>query len=189
MTLARYRCDRWQEVRCVLGRVSSWGVWGFEYLITAPCLNLLLALSFTPRHTAADPRDAWPVHVVVPSSSSFASVLLLRRKKVAHSADALLHEGLPVTKSATRPFPLQPEPKYIMRTDVQYTMPSPPLGAASNLAEQDEALGEEPKDLETNLKDPQAGQQLTVELSSDPEARAKQLALLRQYGYDTTSFE
>jgi len=170
------------------------GTWAWSANDRVSHLSVLLYLTddFQGGGTRLDPIGASlkvEVRPVAGSALCFGQSFQLGRKKVAHSADALLHEGLPVTKSATRPFPLQPEPKYIMRTDVQYTMPSPPLGAASNLAEQDEALGEEPKDLETNLKDPQAGQQLTVELSSDPEARAKQLALLRQYGYDTTSFE
>jgi hypothetical protein len=29
---------------------------------------------------------------------------------------------------------------------------------------------------------------MTVEISSDPETRAKQLALLRSYGYDTSAY-
>jgi hypothetical protein len=36
--------------------------------------------------------------------------------------------------------------------------------------------------------DPQAAQSMTIELSTDPAARAKQLSLLEEYGYDVSSY-
>ena len=39
-----------------------------------------------------------------------------------------------------------------------------------------------------DLSDPQAAQSMTIELSDDPETRAKQLELLKEYGYDVSQF-
>ena len=75
---------------------------------------------------------------------------------------------------------MRPAAKYIMRTDVCYSMPPPPEVST---------MDESPAETASSLKDPQAAQQTTVELSSDPDQRRQQLALLKEYGYDTSQFE
>ena len=105
----------------------------------------------------------------------FAQSFSFGRPGVPHSPDALLHEGMPVIVPPGRPLLARPAAKYVMRTDVCYTMPPP-------------AEMEERGAAEATLNDPQATQQMTVEISSDPETRAKQLALLRSYGYDTSAY-
>jgi hypothetical protein len=79
---------------------------------------------------------------------------------------------------AARPLFMKPPAKYVLRTDVQYTMPIPPTAThkAADCAT-------------SSLNDPQAAQSMTIELSEDPETRAQQLELLKSYGYDVSSFE
>ena len=68
----------------------------------------------------------------------------------------MLHEGLPSRGPAA---------KYVLRTDVGYTMPTPPPG--------------EPRADDASLLDPQVGE-ATFELSSDAEEREQQLRQLQQ---------
>jgi len=114
------------------------------------------------------------------SALCFGQDFKLGRSGVSHAEGALLHEGLPLTApvAGSRPLFMKPAAKYVLRTDVQYTMPCPP--AAAPAATIDDAALE--------LKDPQAAQSMTIELSEDPETRAKQLQLLKDYGYDVSEF-
>lgn len=122
----------------------------------------------------------------VGSALCFGQSFKLGRAGVAHSPDALLHEGLPVVSPAGRPLFLKPAAKYILRTDVCYTMPPPPKEAAEASLE---AWREEADGTRGQQIDPRASQQMEVELSSDKEIRAKQLAALKEAGYDTSGFE
>jgi len=115
------------------------------------------------------------------SALCFGQSFKLGRTGVSHSADALLHEGMPLAPldcMAARPLFMKPPAKYVLRTDVQYTMPIPPTAThkAADCAT-------------SSLNDPQAAQSMTIELSEDPETRAQQLELLKSYGYDVSSFE
>ena len=82
---------------------------------------------------------------------------------MAHSPDALLHEGLPFVSPAGRPLFLKPAAKYILRTDVCYTMPPPPKEAAEASLE---AWREKADGTRGQQIDPRASQQMEVELSS-----------------------
>jgi hypothetical protein len=115
---------------------------------------------------------------VTGSALCFGQSFKLGRNGVAQSTDAILHEGVPLAAKKDRPLFLNPPAKYVLRTDIQYTMPYPPPSAKP------------PSDCEimTSLMDPQAAQSMTIELSTDPAARAKQLSLLEEYGYDVSSY-
>jgi hypothetical protein len=130
--------------------------------------------------TESSPRIA-----VAPATGSvlcFGQSFKLGRNGVAHSADALLHEGMPLAAKEGRPLFLQPPAKYVLRTDIQYTMPYPPPRERPRAtAAQSDIVTSSPE----RLEDPQAAQAMTIELSTDPAARAKQLALLESMG--TTS--
>jgi hypothetical protein len=129
--------------------------------------------------TASSPRIA--VAPVTGSALCFGQSFKLGRNAVVQSADALLHEGVPLTAKEGRPLFLQPPAKYVLRTDIQYTMPYPPP------AERPQS-GYEIMTSPGRLEDPQAAQLMTIELAKDPAARAKQLALLEEYGYDVSSY-
>ena len=93
----------------------------------------------------------------------------------------------------SRPLFMKPAAKYVLRTDVQYTMPLPPdesLAAACAETSGVESGGDAADEAadESRLKDPQAAQSMTIELSDDPVTRAKQLELLKEYGYDVSQF-
>jgi hypothetical protein len=129
---------------------------------------------------SGQPRFA--VTPVTGSALCFGQTFKLGRAGVQHSQDAMLHEGLPVVSLRDRPKMMRAPPKYILRTDVCYTMPTPPIPAPSE-GRQDADSSEK------SLADPRAPEEKTVELSADPEIRAKQLALLKEYGYDVSAFE
>ena len=115
------------------------------------------------------------------SALCFGQSFKLGRTGVSHSADALLHEGMPLGPldgMATRPLFMKPPAKYVLRTDVQYTMPTPPT-----------ATHKAADGATSNLNDPQAAQSMTIELSEDQETRAQQLELLKSHGYDVSPFE
>ena len=113
----------------------------------------------------------------------FGQSFKLGRTGVAHSHDSMLHEGRPVTSLPDRPLMMLESPKYILRADVCYTMPPP----AKQQPYLDQKTGIDP-DRGTTI-DPRAPQQMQVELSTDPEIRYKQLALLKEYGFDISQFE
>ena len=129
--------------------------------------------------SASSPRIA--VTPVTGSALCFGQSFKLGRKGVAQSTDAMLHEGVPLTAKEGRPLFLNPPAKYVLRTDIQYTMPYPPPSATP-------PSGVEIMTSPGRLADPQAAQSMTIELSKDPAARAKQLALLEEYGYDVSSY-
>jgi len=133
------------------------------------------------RRTASSPRVA--VAPVTGSALCFGQSFKLGRNGVAQSSDAMLHEGLPLTALEGRSLFLLPPAKYVLRTDIQYTMPYP---APSARAEGGSTAS--PGTLHGTLEDPQAAQSMTIELSRDPETRAKQLLLLEDYGYDVSSY-
>ena len=128
--------------------------------------------------TMSSPRIA--VAPVTGSALCFGQSFKLGRNGMAQSSDALLHEGMPLTANEDRPLVLQPPAKYVLRTDIQYTMPRPPPSGPQSGCEIMTSQG--------RLEDPQAAQSMTIELSTDPVARAKQLALLEEYGYDVSSY-
>jgi len=84
----------------------------------------------------------------------FPQSLRLGRPDVAQAPSSILHEGLPSKGPAS---------KYVLRTDVSYTMP-PPAGKPAS---------------EANLLDPQVGEAL-FDLSSDPAEREGQLTQLQR---------
>ena len=129
--------------------------------------------------TASSPRIA--VTPVTGSALCFGQSFKLGRSGVAQSSDALLHEGMPLTPKESRPLFLQPPAKFVLRTDIQYTMPYPPPSERPQ-------SGYEIMTSPGRLADPQAAQSMTIELSADPAARAKQLALLEEYGYDVSRY-
>ena len=132
--------------------------------------------------TASSPRIA--VTPVTGSALCFGQSFKLGRNGVAHSIDAMLHEGMPLTAKEGRPLFFHPPAKYVLRTDIQYTMPYPPRSKSSS-----SSSGSEIMTNPARLEDPQAAQSMTIELSTDPAARAKQLALLQEHGYDVSELQ
>merc|ERR1712070_189817 len=116
-------------------------------------MGMLLYLTddFEGGETRLYPGGESPSVAIQPVTGSaliFGQSFKLGRAGVAHSADAMLHEGLPVTSTASRPFPLLPAAKYILRTDVQFSMPTPTAPVATAPASQETAM----RDLEGSLK-------------------------------------
>jgi len=144
-------------------------------------LSVLLYLSedFGGGETRLLPGNAAQVSVkpVTGSALCFGQSFKLGRE-VEHSAGALLHEGRPVISLPGRPSPLRPSPKYVLRTDICYTMPSPPPDDVAA----DDASSDD-------LQDPQAAQEMTIQLSGDVKIRRLQLAVLKEYGYDTSAWD
>jgi len=131
------------------------------------------------RRAASSPRVA--VTPVTGSALCFGQSFKLGRNGVSQSTDAILHEGMPLNAKDSRPLFLAPPAKYVLRTDIQYTMPYPPPGASP-------PSGCEILTSPGRLEDPQAAQSMTIELSTDSATRAKQLALLEEYGYDVSRY-
>jgi hypothetical protein len=154
---------------------------------------------------AAESEERPPSVALTPVAGSalcFGQSFSFGRNSVPHGHDALLHEGLPVRSPPQRSSSTRPPAKYVLRTDVCYTMPPPPV--AQRAGSKDQAAPEpidateptEPTSRRTESTEPQVEQAQveqeaktsTVALSSDPTERARQLELLRSYGYDTSAF-
>lgn len=118
------------------------------------------------------------VKPVAGSALCFGQSFKLGRAGVSHSRDSMLHEGLPVTSTPDRPRVMRAPPKYILRSDVCYTMP--PSREAEDTHSEDTREAESRSSSGSSLMDPRAPEQKTVELSADPEIREKQLVLLKE---------
>lgn len=146
---------------------------------------------------AAESEERPPSVAVTPVAGSalcFGQSFSLGRSNVPQPRDALLHEGLPVRSPPQRSPSSAPQAKYVLRTDVCYTMPPPPVaerGVSKDQAAPEPTEPTEPTSRRAESAGPQVVQRAktsTVALSSDPVERAEQLELLRSYGYDTSAF-
>jgi len=170
------------------------GAWSWVAGDRVSQLSLLLYLNddFAGGETLLLPRDAKQpnsrprqvaIKPVTGGALCFGQSFKLNREDVNHSDDALLHEGRPVASLPEQPSPLRPAAKYVLRTDVCYAMPPLPIDSAPKEAEVNR------RDDDAVLKDPQAAQEMAIELSDDVEVRRRQLALLNEYGYDTSAWD